>query len=108
KPPPRLREARVRIVAAGAAAFHITESECILGRAPESFEVNHVGQSAAGFAPEADRSNHKNHQTIERNDERRDSHRSIGHPSVESSLPQVDRRTQTNSHKSPHQNTKNT
>src|SRR5215831_13303055 len=91
KPASRLREGRVRIVAARAATPHITQAKSVLGRAPESLKVNHVGQNAAGRAPETYRSNHKDHQTIKRDNNRRDSHRSVGNHSIECSFPEMSR-----------------
>src|SRR5262249_61847647 len=81
KPASRLREGRVRIVAARAATPHITQAKSVLARAPESLKVNHVGQNAAGGAPETHRSTHKDHQTIKRDNKRREMHGSVGkHP----------------------------
>src|SRR5215470_19401270 len=90
KPAARLREARVRIVATRAATPHITEAKGVLGRTPESLKVNHVGQNAAGRPPETHRSNHKHHQTIKRDDKRRNCHRGVGNDSVKCSLPEMD------------------
>src|SRR5262249_58309060 len=103
KPASRLREARVRIVAARAATPHITEAKGVLSRAPESLEVNHLGQNAPGRAPETHRSNHKNHQTIKRNDKRRDGHRGVGNYSVERSLPEMSREQNITADKSQYQ-----
>src|SRR5262245_4092460 len=107
KPASRLREARVRIVAACTATLHITEAEGVLGRAPESWKVNHIGQAATGCAPETHCSNHKDHETIKRDDKRRDSHSSVRNYSVECSFPEMSREQHITSDESQHQDKNN-
>src|SRR5262245_55535488 len=74
KPAARLSESRLRIVASGAAAFHIGETESVLGRAPKRVETDHLRQLTLGLAPKTHRADEQNRQSVERYEQRRYRH----------------------------------
>jgi hypothetical protein len=89
KPSARLSESRIRIIAAGAAAFHIGETECIFGRAPKRADTDHLRQMTLRLAPETLRPHEQNRQSVERHDQRWYRHRDKRNDAVESSLAQM-------------------
>src|SRR4029077_8161245 len=78
KPAPRLGEVFIWIITARPATLHVGETERILRCATERVKVDYLGEPAFSLAPEADRANRKDHQTIKRDYERRHGHRHIG------------------------------